>query len=144
MTPVRRCAHGGPIFSRSIRLANWAFLFLLFGAVFLLLVPNQKTLPNGFHVEFAERGKTWVTDPQHSVLFESVKAVGVVDTHVLVETSHMRTTAPYGYAACEYFLLDTGTGNIRIVSANNPAAIRLTRQLIRAHEITRTSRSCLG
>lgn len=119
------------------------FLFLLFGLAFLTLIPEQRALPDGYHVRWADRGRTWVTDPERHILFYSVKAVGVVGDHVLIETRHLRSAAPYGYAPCEYFLLETRSGSIRLVSRSNAKSISLTRQMIRSHEVTRTSRSCI-
>jgi hypothetical protein len=73
-----------------------------------------------------------------------VQGVGVVGHHVLVERRHLRLAAPYGYAHCEYFILDTRSGKMRAVARSNPGAVRVARETIRGNEVTRTSRSCLG
>jgi hypothetical protein len=124
----------------ALKQSVWTLVALLLGAAILSFVPQQ--LPNGYLLESGDRGKTWVTDPKGFIVFSSVKAAGVVGSHVLVETRHGRLTAPYGYAPCEYFLLDTRTGITRAVASENPEAIQLTREAIRRHEVTRTSRSC--
>lgn len=114
---------------------------LAFGVLAIAGCSDQ--LPGGYTIRVADRGKTWLQDPDNFMVLSNVTAVGHDDRRVFTETRDLRETPPYGYAECQYHVTDTATGKTVRVATQDSGAVQRLREQIRRTRIDRSSRSCL-
>jgi hypothetical protein len=118
--------------------------FLILLPLALLTSCSDKKLPNGYSVRIADRGKTWIHDPDDHVVLSYVTAVGHDGQRIFTETRKLRDAPPYGYGDCLYFLTDTRTRvTVNLNEVGGQALESAKEQIRRAPTIT-GSRSCLS
>jgi len=114
---------------------------LVFG--FLAIAGCNDQLPGGYRIRVADRGKTWLHDPDNFVVLSNVTAIGHDDRKVFTETRDLRENPPYGYADCQYHVTDTATRKTIHVPAQDREAVERVREQIRRTRTDSSSGSCL-
>jgi hypothetical protein len=121
---------------------RWRSTLLVLGA-FLLSDCSDKKLPNGYRIRIADRGKTWLHDPDNLVVLNYVTAVGHDRRFIFTETRTLRDKPPYGYENCAYHVTDTESRRTINLSDRDQLAVSRAKDMIRNTRTLISSRSCI-
>jgi hypothetical protein len=117
-------------------------LVLMIVALTSLSSCSDLKLPSGYTVRQADRGKAWLRDPDETVLLSHLMGVAQDDPYIFAETRRLSDSPPYGYADCEYFVIDTRARSMRRVNDDNFALKDAIRRRIRDDWTFRSERTC--